>query len=153
MEFLPTPAGQVIGFFYSAGLGFCLGFIYDLFRIFFYLLTGSDKKFSVVRDIIFMLFLTAANFIFILVICSGRMMTYIFAGQIIGLLAYFHSLSDIVFNPVKQFLCRIRNKILNILTFLRSCITKFSLLLQNNEKNAKKSEKFLQKYLKIRHKL
>ena len=74
MEYMPSPTGQAIGFIYSAGLGFALGLVYDYFRIFFYMLTGSDKKLTVTRDIIYLLFCLAANFLFLLVMCDGRMM-------------------------------------------------------------------------------
>lgn len=145
MEFMPTPAGQATGFFYSAGLGFCLGFVYDLFRIFFYLLTGSDKKLSVVRDIIYLLVFTAADFIFILVICSGRMMLYVFAGQLIGLAAYFYTLGNLIYPPLKSVLMSIRKRIADLISFFGKLRLKICNLYQINEKFSKKEKKFYKK--------
>lgn len=151
MEFMPTPAGQATGFIYSAGLGFCLGFVYDFFRMFFYLLTGSDKKLSVIRDIIYLLVLTAVDFIFSLVMCSGRMMLYIFVGEAIGLFVYFRLLSSLYFHNFKRFIKGIRTVIINIWRFFRAKTTEICILLHRSEKNSKKSEKNSQKGLKIRH--
>ena len=56
IEYLPKSSEQLLTIVYSAGIGFALGFIYEILRLIFYLLSGSDKKFTLLRDIIFLLF-------------------------------------------------------------------------------------------------
>lgn len=108
MEYMPSVTSQAVGFFYSAGLGFALGLVYDFFRIIFYMLTGSDKKMSVPRDIMYLLFCLAVNFIFLLVMCSGRMMLYVFAGEAIGFAAYFRTLSRGIYRPLRSVIFSVR---------------------------------------------
>ena len=100
MTYFPSQIFQLKGFLYSAGLGFTLGLFYDLFRILFFLLTGSDKKLTVTRDIIFMLFCLAVNFVFLLVICEGQILFYVAAGEIIGIAVFETTVG-------KPFFCRI----------------------------------------------
>lgn len=145
MEYMPSPSGQAIGFIYSAGLGFALGLVYDFFRIFFYLLTGSDKKLSTVRDIIYMLFCLIVNFLFLLVMCSGRLMLYVFTGEAIGLIVYARTLSPIVYRPLRRFFLIIRKKLLLIFTLFEKIKHNVQRILQNIQENAKKQEKISEK--------
>lgn len=141
MEYMPTPAYQTVGFVYSAGLGFCLGLVYDFFRIIFYLLTGSDKKLMTLRDIIYSLVCLIVNFLFLLVMCSGRVMLYVFAGEGIGMYIYFLTLSDTVFRPSKAVLKGIRKSAVKIRKFFNSLYLKILTFFQNICKKVKKSEK------------
>lgn len=148
MQYMPTLAFQAVCFMYSAGLGFALAIVYDLFRIFFFILTGSDKKQVVLRDIIFITVWLWVNFIFLLTVCEGRLFLYVFLAQAGGAFVWFYSLSDIAFLPAKRAikavkrhflrqkdcLCRVKGRILNII-----------------EKILKKSHKTVKKYLHIRH--
>ena len=55
IDYLPKTSEQLLGFIYSVGIGLALGFVYGLLRILFFILSGSDKKFTLTRDIIFFL--------------------------------------------------------------------------------------------------
>lgn len=147
MEYMPSVASQTLGLVYSAGLGFCLGLLFDLFKIFFYLLTGSDKKLSLVRDIIYMLFFMSAEFLFLLVIYSGRLMLYAFFGEAVGLLAYFYSLSGIVITLGKRACTGLRRLFGAVFTFFYFIGRKLSLLLQKVRKFSKKFQKIFKKTL------
>lgn len=151
MEYMPSVLSQAVCFVYSAGLGFCLGLLYDFFRIIFYLFTGNDKKLSTVRDIIYMLFCLGTHFIFALVMCSGQIMLFTFAGEIIGLFAYFKTLSRQIYVPVKNILIGVRRSAKRIFSFLINFTYKFYSLPHNLLKKVKKSEKIFRKDLQIRH--
>ena len=150
MSYMPSLRWQTTGFIYSAGLGFCLGLVYDCFRIIFYLLTGSDKKHAAVRDIIFMFVFLWADFFFLLVMCSGRLMLYAFAGEGLGLAVYFYSLSGSVYLPLKRVFRRIRHSIISILKIIKAKYTEFRDFLIEK---LKKSQNFSKKLLQIRHNL
>lgn len=151
MEYMPSVLSQAVCFVYSAGLGFCFGLLYDFLRIIFYLFTGNDKKLSCVRDIIYMLFCLGVHFIFILVMCSGRIMMFTFAGEIIGLFSYFKTLSRQIYIPVKKLFTGFRCSVKRIIEFLKKFVYKSYSLFQNIPKKVKKSEKILRKDLQIRH--
>lgn len=142
MEYMPSPAAQTVGFIYSSGLGFALGLVYDFFRIFFYMLTGSDKKLTVTRDIIYLLFCLVADFLFLLVMCDGRMMLYAFVGEGIGLLVYFLTLSGSVYLPLRTVTAKIRACFSKIVMIFKKVRLLLSKLLQNMHKNTKKQEFF-----------
>lgn len=144
MQYLPTIVFQAVTFMYSAGLGFTLGIIYDLFRMLFYLLTGCDKKFLVLRDIIFLSVCLAATFVFLLVMCDGQFLLYVFAGEALGLWAYFYSLSSVLTAPFRKV---IRNSRRHFSLFK----TKIVLLFKKINKNVHNCLFFLQKHLHIRH--
>ncbi len=141
MEYMPSVAGQAAGFFYSAGLGFALGLVYDFFRIFFYMLTGSDKKLSVTRDIMYLLCCLAVNFIFLLVMCSGRLMFYVFAGEGIGLIAYFRTLGSETYPRLKRSAAGIRRSFVKLFVLSAKIKLFFLKFRQIRHKNAKKQEK------------
>lgn len=131
MEYMPTRLFHVWGFIYSAGLGFCLGLVYDFFRIMFFILTGSDKKLACLRDIIYVSVLMWANFIFMLTVYSGRVMFFAFAGEIAGFAVYFSSVGNLLYRPLKGLLrtirekfCLIFNRIARGLSFLSNFIIK-----------------------------
>ena len=51
IEYLPKTSEQLLTIIYSVGIGFALGLFYEFLRLFFYLLSWSDKKFTLLRDI------------------------------------------------------------------------------------------------------
>lgn len=153
MDYMPSVLQQTVSFVYSAGLGFCFGLMYDFFRIFFYLLTGSDKKLSTVRDIIYMLFCLSGHFLFVLVMCSGRIMLFTFVGEVIGLTVYFRTLSSQLISPVKRLIIKIRGPIRRISLQVKSLLSKISGKYPKFRKNVKKTENLSKKDLKKRHNL
>lgn len=151
MQYLPTTVFQAVTFMYSAGLGFTLGIIYDLFRMLFYLLTGSDKKLSVPRDIMFLSVCLASTFIFLLVMCDGQFLLYIFAGEALGLWAYSYSLSAVFIRPSRRVIRKIRGQISKIKKFFSCIKTKIESIFKKINKNTNNCLIFLQKHLHIRH--
>ncbi len=89
IEYLPKASQQLLTVIYSVGIGFALGFFYEILRLIFFMLTGSDKKFILLRDIIFLLFVLSVTFLFFLVRCNGRVTFYSVTGVGIGGLAAF----------------------------------------------------------------
>ena len=148
MSYMPSLAWQTSGFIYSAGLGFCLGFVYDFLRIIFYLITGSDKKHTLLRDIIFMFVVLWSDFLFLLVMCSGKLMLYAFAGESIGLIVYFYSLSGLFYCSSKDVIRRIRCAFFTSFAFAAAKKSRF---LSYVMEKFKKSKIFFKKLLHIRH--
>ena len=148
MTYMPTLVFQLVCFAYSAGLGFALGIVYDSGRMLFYLLTGNDKKLQVLRDIIYLLFCLAADFIFVLVMSDGELLLYIFIGQIIGLSVYFYSVSPSVLPAVKSTITRVRGRVTGICGKILHIKT--GLYRKMNE-NLQRSRFFCKKHLHIRH--
>lgn len=151
MQYMPSLVFQAVCFLYSAGLGFTLGIIYDLFRMLFYLLTGSDKKFLAFRDIIFLTVCLVATFLFLLVMCDGQLLTYIFVGEALGLWVYFYSLSDFFFLPVKRQINRLRRQFTKIKMLFVKIKTRFFQISEKIHKNLHNCVFFLRKHLHIRH--
>ncbi len=151
MQYMPSAAFQAVSLMYSAGLGFALGIVYDLFRIFFYLITGSDKKFLLFRDIIYLLVCLAASFLFILVVCNGRLILYIFMGMAAGLAVYFYSVSDSVFLPIKKKINCIRRHFSKFKNHITQIRTRFITFLKKIRKKLYKNLFFSKKDLQIRH--
>ncbi len=148
MQYMPTLAFQLVCFMYSAGLGFSLGIVYDLIRIFFYLLTGSAKKLRGVRDIIYVFVCLAATFLFLLAVCDGQLFMYVFLAEGLGIYVYFYSLSSFVFYPAKTAINAVRRLFMKFKK--KICILK-----TQNSVLAKKILNFLHKFTKkdlhIRH--
>lgn len=148
MRYMPTLAFQTVCFMYSAGLGFSLAIVYDLFRILFYMLTGSDKKYSWVRDIIFTAVCLIANFIFLLVVCDGRMYVYSFLSEAGGAFVWFYSVSSFLFFPAKRAIKKVKRYFSHIKDFFIRIKTRIYAFF---EKIFKKLHKTVKKYLHIRH--
>ena len=76
IEYLPKTSEQLLTIIYSVGIGFALGLFYEFLRLFFYLLSGSDKKFTLLRDIIFLLFVLTVTFFFFIVPCCAYLTVF-----------------------------------------------------------------------------
>ena len=126
MQYMPSLNFQVGCILYSAGLGFSLGIIYDLFRMLFYLLTGSDKKLVNLRDIIYSIVCLAATFLFLLVMCDGQILVYVFIAEAVGAYIYFRTLSRQIFSPVRKVIVIIRRFFARIKRFLSEIKTKIT---------------------------
>ena len=148
MQYMPTLAFQLVSFMYSAGLGFSLGIVYDLIRIFFYLLTGSAKKLRSVRDIIYVSVCFAATFLFLLAVCDGQLFMYVFLAEGRGMYIYFYSLSSFVFYPAKIAINAVRRLFMKIKTKICIIKTQIAVLIKKILKNL---HKFTKKDLHIRH--
>ena len=147
MRYMPSLTYQIISFVYSAGLGFALGTAYDALKILFYLFTGSDKRFSVSRDLIYSFVCLAATFLFLLVLCDGKLYLYIFIGEGTGLFIYLYALSGIFILPVKRKIDKIKRQLVKIKNFFIRIKTKSNTMCKKIckkfDKRIKKSKKYL----------
>lgn len=150
MQYMPSLMFQVGCILYSAGLGFSLGIVCDLFRILFYLLTGSDKKLINLRDIIYLLVCLSATFLFLLVVCDGQLLVYVFIAEAVGAYIYFRTLSRQILYPARKVIITLRRffaRIKRVFSEIKTRICTF------NEKMFKKLHKIAKKDLHIRHNL
>ena len=148
MQYMPSVAFQAVCFMYSAGLGFSLAIVYDLIRIIFYLLTGSDKKQLALRDIIFLTICLWVNFIFLLTVCEGEIFAYTFLAEAGGAFVWFYSLSSVFFIPAKRAIKALKRHFLRQKECLRRIKTRIFNFIEKIFENLNKTVK---KYLHIRH--
>ena len=89
-------ATQTKGFLLSMGLGFVMGFFYDLFRI-VRLAVSKKKVFIIVFDLVYCIFLCFVSFIFCMTVNEGQFRFYLLLGEAIGFAVYYFSLGVVVF--------------------------------------------------------
>lgn len=138
-------AAQTKGFLLSMGLGFIMGFFYDLFRI-IRLAVSQKKAFIIMFDLIYCIFLCFMSFIFSMTVNEGQFRLYLLLGEAIGFAVYYFSLGVVVFTLSEKFVKAVRNglkKILAIIFFpFRWLFGKlkgiFNGILQFSRKNCKK---------------
>lgn len=141
IEYLPNFSGQLTGFLYSVGIGFALGLFYELIRIIFFVLSGNDKKFVPLRNIIFLSVYFAVSFIFFLVKYNGNITFYAVLGEAIGRIAAFKAFDSIVSVFIGRVLHKIRERIISAVAKLRALKLNYVTKLQNIKKNSKKVQK------------
>ncbi len=134
--YLDTIAEQSRVFFYSLGMGFLLGVIYDIFEFIGFLLP-QKRLFIIPRDIIFMVTSAFLMFLFSLSVNNGSFKFHIYAGALAGFFICFFSLGKFLrraFSSVaillKGFFRKFRRGILKIIIKNR----------EKREEKAKKSE-------------
>lgn len=141
IEYLPNFSGQLTGFLYSVGIGFALGIFYEFIRIIFFVLSGNDKKFVPLRNIIFLSVYFAVLFIFFLVKYNGNITFYAVLGEVIGWVAAFKSFDSIVSAFIKRVLHKIHRRIISLVRKLKAMKLDFVAKLKNIQKNRKKVQK------------
>lgn len=150
IDYLPKSSEQLLTLIYSVGIGFALGFFYEVLRVIFYLLSGSDKKFTLLRDIIFLLFCLGVTFFYFLVRCNGKVTFYAVLGEAVGGFAAFKTLNPFVTFLIRKRLARLRKKLSVIPKFIKRAIF-FVRNKQKNIKNFNKSKKKCKNDLHNRH--
>lgn len=151
IDYLPKTSEQLLGLLYSFGIGLALGFIYELIRFIFFILSGSDKKFTLARDIIFLLLCLTVTFFFFLVRYNGKVMFYAVLGEAVGGYAAFKAVDPFVTFLVRKKLRRVRKRIIKICTAIKEKIASFVKKIQSREKNIIKDEKNSENDLHNRH--
>ena len=134
IEYLPKSSEQLLTIVYSAGIGFALGFIYEILRLIFYLLSGSDKKFTLLRDIIFLLFVFTVTFFFFLVRCNGKVTFYAVAGEALGGFAAFKMIDPFMSYLIRKRLRKLRKKLAKLHDIGRR-VSVFTEKIKKKEKN------------------
>ncbi len=140
IEYLPKSSEQLLTIVYSVGIGFALGFIYEILRLIFYLLSGSDKKFTLLRDIIFLLFVFTVTFFFFLVRCNGKVTFYAVAGEALGGFAAFKMIDPFMSYLIRKRLRKLRKKLAKLHDIGRR-VSVFTEKIKKKEKNIAKGKK------------
>lgn len=141
IDYLPKTSEQLLGVLYSFGIGLALGFIYELLRLVFFILSGSDKKFTLTRDIIFLFICFTVTFFFFLVRYNGKVMFYAVLGEGAGGYAAFKLSDPFVSFLIGRRLRRFRKKIVGVYVLFKREITELVAKMQNREKNIRKGKK------------
>ena len=140
-----TFAQQSVAFLYSLLLGVGFGIFYAPFKMF--RLAFCSKKSSVIAvDIFFMLCVSVVIYYFSLVFIMGYVRIYVFAGSLIGFLAYRLTLGVLfskIYVPIISFVKKITNKIvLKLKNFTKKLLKITRNILYNiiNRRNIKKNK-------------
>lgn len=140
IEYLPKSSEQLLTVIYSVGIGFALGALYEILRLLFFLLSGSDKKFILLRDIIFLLFVLTVSFFFFLVRCNGSVTFYSVIGEVVGGYAAFKSIEPFMSFLIVKRLKKLQKKLPKF-TDIRRRISFFTSKTKNMQKNIIKHKK------------
>ncbi|MEG2051133.1 MAG: spore cortex biosynthesis protein YabQ [Oscillospiraceae bacterium] len=152
--YLPTMALQTRIFFLSIGLGFSLGFLYDIFYI--VRMNITKNKFAIyMQDFLYLLICAFLTFIFILALSSGIVRGYILIGEFFGWLIYYLSTGLIVVSFINKIIrmikLTIKKTVLLIIMPFKWITKKFCklfrkiklLLIKINKKLFKKTKRYL----------
>ena len=135
IDYLPKTSEQLLGFIYSVGIGLALGFVYGLLRILFFILSGSDKKFTLTRDIIFLLFCLTVTFFFFLIRYNGKVMFFAVAGELLGGYGAFKLTDSFISYLIRKILRKLRQRISGFVLSVRRKAISFVRKIQNCKKN------------------
>lgn len=152
IEYLPKSSEQLLTIVYSVGIGFALGLIYEILRLIFYLLSGSDKKFTLLRDIIFLLFVLTVTFFFFLVRCNGKVTFYAVVGEAFGGFAAFKTSDPFMSFLVRKRLRKLRKKLAKLHDIGRR-VSVFNGKIKKKEKNIAKGKKNSENDLHNQHEI
>ena len=90
-----SPSAQLGMLFSAAFLGFALGAVYDLFRI-FRVATRSGRVAVFVLDLLYWIVCTAATFVFLLLQNDGRMRALAMLVEVGGATLYYYTIGRLV---------------------------------------------------------
>ncbi len=132
--YLDTIGEQSRVFFYSVGMGFLLGILYEVFEFIGFFLP-KKQLYIIPRDIIFMVVSAFLMFLFSLSVHNGGFKFYVYFGSLIGFFICFFSLGRLL-----------RKSGMSLAMFLKSRFGKFkrrtlSFLKKIREKRAEKAKK------------
>lgn len=150
IEYLPKASEQLLTIIYSVGIGFALGLLYEILRLFFCLLSGSDKKFTLLRDIIFLLFVLTVTFFFFLVRCNGRVTFYSVIGEAVGGFAAFKTTDPCTSFLIRKKLRKLRKRLARLSNIGRRIFV-FAEKIKKKQKNIAKGKKISENDLHNRH--
>ena len=80
-------AKQTMSFFLSLGLGFIMGLVYDIFRL-FRILFSKGKVGYFITDILYCIVFSFCTFLFFITVNEGQLRFYLLAGEILGFIIY-----------------------------------------------------------------
>lgn len=114
MTYLVDIPQQVRTFAYAIGFGFCIGILYDVFRMLRLLLCGGKNKAFLVSDILYALVAAVLTFLFALTLLNGGIRGYVLFGELLGFLIYYISFGAFVVrmtDKITAFLRRVFGRI------------------------------------------
>ncbi len=132
--YLETIGEQSRVFFYSLGMGFLLGIIYDIFEFVGFFLP-KKRIFIIPRDVIFMVVSSFLMFLFSLSVDNGSFKFHIYAGSLAGFFVCFFSLGKFL-----------RKTFFSVAIYLKGVFRKFkrgilSIIIKNRKKREEKAKK------------
>ena len=104
----------------ALGLGFLLGFVYDIVR-FIRLLVSKGKTVLFVADFLFVILCTLLSYLMILAVNNGNIRIYLILAEITGAAVYFCTAGVVVlliFRKISEFIRRIFRIVFSPFTFL-----------------------------------
>ena len=138
-------AKQTRSFLFSLGIGFLLGLLYDVFRI-FRVAFSKGKIGYFITDILYFIVFSFCTFLFLITVNEGQLRLYLIIGEVFGFLIYYFSVGVIVFRIfdrtisfIKRGFKKIKNIILSPIIRIKRRISK--IFTKNVEKQRKKMEK------------
>ncbi len=139
MEYIQGLGSQTRLFLYSAGYGFLLGILYDLFRN-IRLLISNRKSFVIFSDITYFVLCSFLVFCFALVMDSGQIRAFVFVGQALGWLIYYFSFGAVAVRFGRA-VSRASGKIKRALRKFSGKVKRKKITRTKPEKNLKNREK------------
>ena len=110
-------ATQTKGFLLSMGLGFLMGFFYDVFRL-IRLSISRNKILVIVFDLLYCIFLCFSTFLFCMTVNEGQLRFYLLLGEAIGFGVYYFSLGVIIYSSGEKVISLIKKCLRGIFSFL-----------------------------------
>ncbi len=111
-----TIAEETLSFFRACLLGVCLGLLYDGIRI-FRIAIRCNSIIVFLQDLFYFLFVTLCTFSFVLAFHDGKLRAFILAGELLGAVLYFFTLSLL--------LIRVSRKIIGFLKKVLRAVFRF----------------------------
>jgi spore cortex biosynthesis protein YabQ len=100
-------AQQTVAFLWSLGLGAAIGLFYDMFRI-SRLAFPTAALATGLEDVLFFAVCAAATFLFLLSNAEGKVRIFLLAGQLLGAVLYFATLSHVVVGFSRKIIAALR---------------------------------------------
>lgn len=123
-----TLQDQMQQFFLSCGMGFILGFCYELFRI-PRLILNSGRRAVFIQDVLFFAIAAVLTFLFSLAVMDGKLRFYLFLGEFLGFTSYYFTLGKIISKFTKSVIYAILliwNKMWEIILYPFRLLYKFA---------------------------
>lgn len=134
--YLATIGEQSRVFLYFCGIGFLLGFLFDVFGL-ISLFLPRKRSFTIALDFIYMVLCTFLMFIFGLAVHNGSFKFYVYAAAVIGWFIWYFSVGAFVRRVSLSFEEKIRTLFSKFKRGILTCLRKFQ---SKRVKKSKKSE-------------
>ncbi len=155
MGYMQGVSEQLKVFLYSFGLGFLLGILYDIFRT-LRMIFSFGKVLTFIQDFLYVIICAFLTFSFALVLNDGKIMFYIFFGEVMGWLIYYFTFGTLALRVSSAVVKGVRLTFFTIIKLFRKPINfvirkikkitnKINTKTKINSKKVVKNTKFLLK--------